>query len=260
MDFRTLEIVKDTHIDKELTEHFSDIVYRIDIDKRSSYVYALFEHKSYMDQLSLFQLLRNMVKLWERYCRENINVRKLPLIIPIIIYHGRKKWDIGTNIRTLFEMSQEAERYIPDFDAEVFDISHISDEEIQGEVALRMLLLTLKYIFNPGLMDKVGDIFELYNQLVQRKRGSEYLEVLIRYMVSTLDAGNKETLKKKFEETIYTGGNQMPTIAESWKEEGKIEDAKKMILRGMSDEDIHDITDLPMEKIKKLRREENKNR
>jgi predicted transposase YdaD len=65
MDFATLEILKDSYIDKELSAHFSDILYKIKIGGAGSYLYLLFEHKSYADPRVGFQLLRNMVKIWE---------------------------------------------------------------------------------------------------------------------------------------------------------------------------------------------------
>ena len=61
LDLKSLEIVKDSYIDKELSEHFSDILYMINMAGKPSFLYLLFEHKSYSDQLVQFQLLRNMV-------------------------------------------------------------------------------------------------------------------------------------------------------------------------------------------------------
>src|SRR5690554_7109719 len=63
LDLNKLEIVKDSFVDKELSEHFSDILYKTVISGKQSYLYLLFEHKSYIDHFTGFQLLRNMVKI-----------------------------------------------------------------------------------------------------------------------------------------------------------------------------------------------------
>ena len=103
LNFNSLEILKDTFIDKELSEHFSDILYKIKISGKQSYIYCLFEHKSYIDAWVGFQLLRNMVKIWEGYLKQNKKAKKLPVIIPIVIYHGKEKWNLKNSIIPLFE-------------------------------------------------------------------------------------------------------------------------------------------------------------
>ena len=42
---KELEIVKDSFIDKELQNSFSDMIYKVDINNNPGYLYLLFEHK-----------------------------------------------------------------------------------------------------------------------------------------------------------------------------------------------------------------------
>ena len=276
LDFNSLEILKDTWVDKELSEHFSDIVYKVKIKKKPSFIYLLFEHKSYTDIWLYFQLLRNMVKIWENYLKQTKKANKLPAIIPIVIYHGTKPWDNDNSFASLFEKNKDIENYIPCFKAEVFDISHIPDEQIRGEVILRVLFMAEKYIFNPDLFNKLGDIFDIFNILSNKSRATEYLEVLLRYLFTTIDAGKAPELKKALKKAIKEGESLMPTIAEKWFQDGvdvgiekgiekgieqgiekgfvkgKIEDAQKMIALGMDVATIHKITGLPISKINEL--------
>ncbi|WP_429160041.1 Rpn family recombination-promoting nuclease/putative transposase [Desulfitispora alkaliphila] len=43
----TLEPQKDSFINEELQEVFSDMLFRVNINNREGYIYFLFEHKSY---------------------------------------------------------------------------------------------------------------------------------------------------------------------------------------------------------------------
>ena len=62
LDLSTLEIKKDTFVDQELVEHFSDILYQLKFrNGQNTQVYVLIEHKSYSDSLVAFQLLRYMI-------------------------------------------------------------------------------------------------------------------------------------------------------------------------------------------------------
>ena len=49
LDLKTLTIRKDSYIDKEMFEHFSDILYSVKLSGKQAFIYLLFEHKSTID-------------------------------------------------------------------------------------------------------------------------------------------------------------------------------------------------------------------
>lgn len=63
MDLSTLEICKDSFVEKELSDYYSDMLYKVMLSGNPGYVYVLFEHKSYYDRYLHLQLLEYMVKL-----------------------------------------------------------------------------------------------------------------------------------------------------------------------------------------------------
>jgi predicted transposase/invertase (TIGR01784 family) len=258
LDPGSLENVKDSYVDKELSQHFSDLVYKASIAGKPSFLYLLFEHKSYVDPMVGFQLLRNMVKIWESYLKQHKRARKLPFIIPLVIYHGRAKWKGVERLRSLFEVEPVLERYIPDFDSEFYDISHIPDEAIRGEVVSRAFLLLLKHVQRPDLLETLPGIFELCNKLANSKRATEYIELFLRYLMSTVESGKRQAFTRQIEKSLKEGGRIMPTIADAILQEGidkeKLESARKMVHMGMSAADIRKITGLPIDRIEALRR------
>ena len=55
LDIDTLELSKDSFVDKELSEYFSDLLYKVELrDGRAVYVYVLLEHKSYPEPFVAF--------------------------------------------------------------------------------------------------------------------------------------------------------------------------------------------------------------
>lgn len=257
-NFNTLEICKDTYIDKELSEHFSDILYKIKISGKNSFIYTLFEHKSYSDEWFGFQLLRNMVKIWEGFIKQNKKAKKLPIIIPILIYHGAEKWRFKNSIIPLFEEIEKTKHYIPDFKSEILDISHFPDDKIKGEILLQIHFLLLKYIFKPELFEKLHEIFELLGTLSGKTKATEYLEVMMRYLVTSVDNKKTQELTIEIEKALKGRGDIMPTIAEKWVQdaiqERDIEITKKMIEKGLKNTDIRDISGLSIKKIEKIRK------
>lgn len=95
IDMQTLEPQKDSFIDKELEETFSDLLFKANIAGQEGFLYFLFEHKSYPDKGIAFQLLRYMVDIWTAKMKKETS--ELPLVIPLVIYHGRPNWHIPSS-------------------------------------------------------------------------------------------------------------------------------------------------------------------
>jgi len=60
------------------------------------------------------------------------------------------------------------------------------------------------------------EIFGLLIKLSSKSKSTEYLEVLLSYLVTSVDSRKSEELKNEIEKTIKTGEGLMPTIAEKW--------------------------------------------
>ena len=58
----------------------------------------------------------------------------------------------------------------PEFKSEAYDVSHIPDEQIKGEILLRVHLLTQKYAGTPQLFEKLHDILLLLLKLDEESR------------------------------------------------------------------------------------------
>jgi len=228
LDFNTLEICKDTFINKKLAKYFSDILYQVDFENMDAFIYLLIDHKSQPDRFVGFQFLKYMVRIWELYRKQNKSAEKLPVIIPMVIYHGLRKWEMDTRFISLFNVPGYLKKYVPDFSYNLHDISHVPDKEIKGAVLLRVLFMTLKYIFTPGLRYKLREeIFPLFHELKDKEKGTEYLEVLLNYLTGSSrnlpGIELTETVTQFFEE----GGDLMATIAEKWIKEGEKKGEKK---------------------------------
>ena len=221
LDEESIHLRKDSFVDKELRAYFSDLLYRASLkDGSESYVYLLFEHKSYPEPLIAFQLLRYMVKIWEQDLRQGSSA-KLSSIIPIVIYHGTARWNIDERFISLFKCPKEIECFVPDFSYALCDISRFSDEEIRGIVVLKSTLLLLKYILRDELREHLPKILGLLRELTGKKTGMEYLETVLTYVSRGTDKVDEEDVRCAVEEAFpQIGGDIMPTLAEKWIKQG----------------------------------------
>lgn len=80
IDLSKIEMEKDSYITEELEEYFADLLYKVEIKGKESYIYVLFEHKSYEDKFVVLQLLEYMLKCWKE---KKKNKEKLPVILPL---------------------------------------------------------------------------------------------------------------------------------------------------------------------------------
>lgn len=233
LDFNTLQIVKDTFVDKKLSRYYSDILYEIKFRGKAIYIDLLFDHKSKEDRFMGFQFLKYKVRIWEYYFKQHKNPGYLPVIIPIVIYNGASKWKTDTQFISLLAETQDLEDYIPDFRYLVYDISHLPDEELKGSVILKIILLSFKYSLTPTLREKLPEIFRLFRELENKSKATEYLEVLLKYFVTSAKNLRPEDIEEAVTRYIEEGGVIMQTIAEKWMEQGKLEGVQQGMQQGM---------------------------
>ncbi|MCK8816016.1 Rpn family recombination-promoting nuclease/putative transposase [Natroniella sulfidigena] len=223
IDMTSLEIEKDSFVDDELAEHFSDIVYKANLAEKESYLCFIFEHKSYKYSNITLQLLRYMINVWS--LKKEQGADKLPLIVPMLIYHGKYEWDIGLKLSDIVEeVPIEAEVYLPDFEYILFDLSAYDKGEIKEICQMRVFVEVLSAIFQGDFEEKLLEALKVLDELEKQNKAIGYFKIIVRYIMETdaVDAG-LEDVKRISEQVSKEKGGEVMSIAEKLKEEGKEE-------------------------------------
>ena len=234
IDLEGLEICKESFVEEELREVRCDLLYRTAIDGKPGYLYFLFEHKSYADPDVALQLLGYMSRIWGLH-RKQQGGGSLPVIVPLVLYHGRDTWNAGEDLIGRFDNPPPSTlRYIPNFQFVLIDLSRFSDEEIRGEIMLRATMMLFKYAFRPDYQEKLPGILSLLRKLMDQETGMQYLEAVIRYVLSTLEGTEVDTLKQMVDERLSAekGEFVMTTIAEALFNKGVQQGIQQGILQG----------------------------
>lgn len=219
LDLRTLEPIKDSFVDPELREHFSDLLYRVGLRGGGlAYACLLFEHKSAPEAMIAFQLLRYKVQTWEQLIAEG--AKKLPPIIPIVIYHGRRRWRVARNFGALIEWTkaESLRKYVDEFEYHLLDFSVFSKTKIVGKAFAQAALLTLKHAFTGELIERLPEIVRLLP--TRERRAIEYLATILHYVAEVsrpLTRNEFDALKK---EIPKERGELMETWASALTKEG----------------------------------------
>jgi biotin operon repressor len=110
--------------------------------------------------------------------------------------------------------SEDFRLFTPKFNHILHDISHVDEESFKASVDIQTFLLLLKYIYRPELSHKLPEILSLLNELKDKDRITEYLPIIIKYILSvgkvSLDE-IKEAVKSlpKGDETVETTADQL---------------------------------------------------
>jgi len=234
IDIGNIRIQKDSFVDKKMNEFFSDVVYKVKCKGKNAYLCFLFEHKSYPDSDVSIQLLKYMVSLWELKIKQN---EKKFLIIPLLIYHGKAKWNIGLKlIDCIEEFPDELNLFLPDFEYLLYDLSSYSKEEIKGYGIVRVLFEVLKSTYSDDFKYRLITAIEVLERLEKENKGIDYFEVVIRYVLDVKEDMNVVDIIDIVSQISSVKGGKVMTIADKLKQEGREEGREEGRKEGRKEE------------------------
>lgn len=210
MDFDTLKISKDTFIDKKNRKNESDILYEIAIEKEKTYIYLLFEHKSYDYKYTALQLLRYMYNIWDLDIKQKklSKNKKLQPIIPFVFYANDKEWTRENTLSYLLEkIPNPVKKHIPDYEYLMLNLQVKDFNEIKGELLTQIMLKTMKIVFmkDIDLEEKLREIFhlmKLYKNIENTQETQEVFRLFIRYLLRAAKYIKKDQLEKSVQKEL----------------------------------------------------------
>jgi predicted transposase/invertase (TIGR01784 family) len=269
IDFATLALEKDSHVDTALAEHFSDTIYTCQFSGIKFKIALLFEHKSSPDNNLQFQLLRYMGNIWENSIKQK--QLRMP-VIPVVLYHGKKAWCPGTLSSRFKNLPDAVKPFIPDFEFVFVDLSAYSNGFIKKSIfelaSLRVALLIMKNIFDQkGLEHHLIQFLEIGRSYFQEEQGLKFLEAVVNYILQATEI-ETDKLVKSITCITEKGGEIAMTTAErlrqeglqKGRQEGRQEGSYKMIVslvrnagkKGLSEEVIAQIANLDVVLVRKI--------
>ncbi|RLB44832.1 MAG: hypothetical protein DRJ42_31155 [Deltaproteobacteria bacterium] len=130
MNLNKLELVPASFVDPELRHHHADLAFRVPINGKIAFIYFVVEHQSEPDALMAFRLLTYVQRFWAAILRDDSTRKTLPIIIPIVVHHGRSGW---TEARALHELIEgldempELRAVVPNFEMLIDDLVRVDD-------------------------------------------------------------------------------------------------------------------------------------
>ena len=244
------------HIDYLLRESASDFVYKM----KQMDVFFLLEHQSTIDYNMPKRILEYEVEIikeavkGKRLTKKN---HKLPMVIPIVIYTGSRRWNVEKYIQDCQVILKGAEK-VKLGEYYVIDVNDYSNEELENdELFLSKVLLLEK-------LKREEEIIQVLDRIIHMEKDSENQEILKRVISFILKGKisdkNIEKLMKKLEkeepdmviEVLQKENERQRKIGiREGIKQATLKIAKKMLQSGIKLEEIEKVTGLTKEEIKR---------
>jgi len=230
LDLATLETKPDHFIDARLGWRATDLLFRVDLDRREAFLYLLLEHQSTVDRWMAYRFSRSIGLVWATALADAPDLELLPVVVPMVLSHARERWRSPTQLRNLVAgadlLPACMHDKIPSLSYFVFDLRAMTDAQIVSlatTASLRLYLLIMRNIRNPDLPAMLRRWHELIRGLMQEPTGLRLIELLLTYLVKAVPEMTQETLVEVGEMAGLDPEIVPNSLAWKWLQEGREE-------------------------------------
>lgn len=269
VDFSTMKLEKDSFINDKLKLKVADLLYSVNFNDEPGYLYLLVEHASKPERFLPYRMFHYTLSIMDQHLektKEEKVPKQLPLVVPLILYTGQKPYTCSTDFFDLFGKEKDLAKSIFLRPFELVDINKMPDKTLReiyywfGAAAL-----TAKHIRDSDLVSLLKSMVDLLERL--KKEGfDDYVHITLSYIFKAGDVKDEEGFRKVIRSELSSEDEEVVmTLAEKYRQKGKLEGklegelkalhkmALKFLNRGMSADQVAEMTELSLEEVQKLK-------
>jgi predicted transposase/invertase (TIGR01784 family) len=272
VDFSTLQKLPTEIIGEELDETRDDVIWQVNFRDTKLYIVLLIEFQSTSDAFMSARILSYIGNLYLEIIRtEKITSnQKLPPVFPLVVYNGQEAWKAAKSFKEIVYCPYKSlNKYIPDVFYELFEEREVF-KKISDPQLLIDLLVSIEFCNDPDSMKKLVsqlcDLADKSPSVNQLLRGFRLLikKGLLRSSKHTKelcfdwdDTSSPQEAKNMLEQTMkkwadnyYTEGIEKGVKKGDKKAKEQV--AVRLINKGLSCEEISEVTDLTIDQVQRL--------
>jgi predicted transposase/invertase (TIGR01784 family) len=239
LDLDSLKLQKDSFVDDELRDSYSDMLYSIRLlgqegEPIEGQVYLLLEHKSQSDPMTCFQMLRYIVRIWEQRLRKG---QSLCPVFPLVIYHGQEVWSAPVRLEELIGGPDVLFEHGVRMAYPVVDIGQIPDELLATDPFLQSVLGLLKYSRARNFKDKLEFFLRCLLEIGTAELQTEHLDAVLVYVTTVSPSIPLETLAMTIQK-IFPTQIEPGSIADEYIKKGRQEGKQEGLKEGLKEGQI----------------------
>lgn len=266
VDFNDLAMQPRSFISDVRKESVVDVLFKTTIDDKEAFIYLLAEHQSKPDELMPLRILKYTCNIIDDHLAKHKKAlkgkaKKLPLIYPMVIYHGKTPYGHTTDIHDMVDAPKDlVEQYfLKPF--HLIDLGQIEDERLKQHAWSGVMEFALKHIFARDILPHIENISTLLYNL-DKMDGRSFVEVVLQYFLERGEIKSKEQFFELVNDNIsHEVGGDIMTLAEQLKKEGQkekaLEIARTLLEDGSDPSFVAKVTKIPLPQIKDLKKKLN---
>ncbi|PCJ24356.1 MAG: hypothetical protein COA94_07490, partial [Rickettsiales bacterium] len=183
----------------------------------------LCEHQSSNDKKMMFRLWKYAISAWEPYLAKN---KSLPIIAPLVLYNGKRKYSSYRRFWDLFVNSDLAEKIMAG-KCQLIDLQSMPDEDILADKEFGLFKFFMKNIKKDNGIELWKECFKKFREHIELDKEQElfYTKLLWSYTGNKVPIERKQELVslilEQMEKIGKNGEEEMKTVADSYREEGR---------------------------------------
>ncbi len=242
IDPSSLELEEGSFVDEELEGQESDLLFRARLlAGRAIKIYVLVEHQSSVDPLMPFRLLRYVVSVQDRWRRNTDEaVKLLPVVIPIVFFHGPKPWSGPRSLGEILDLPEELRLalapYVPAFEMLVDDLATQAEASLasrQAGILGRLAFVMLKAAMDGSdLLTVIARVRPLLIDLKRSPAGADGIDLILTYIMKVSDV-ELRTAREQVDRVLAVapGESSMASTWDQLQEEGRVKGVRQALLR-----------------------------
>jgi len=176
-----------------------------------------------------------VTNLRREFIDQNPKTKELPVILPAVLYHGKRDWNCPRSLAEIMETGEGLEQYIPQFTYDLFDLRDYEDERLLlgDAMALGVVLYLMKHIFDENFGEHIESAIGYLGKIHRQETQLEFLEWVLRYTYHA----REDDLDQNIDRGLNALGDENArrvamTIAERLRQEGEIKGRQEGRLEG----------------------------
>jgi len=269
-DWKTLQALPKEHFTNQREKMVVDLLYQVKMNGNDTLLYILVEHQSSNDPLMALRVHQYTYRVIESHMRKN-DTKKIPLIFPIVLYHGHERRTFTNDIRDLVDAPKALvdQFFLQPF--QLIDLSTIKDDVLKKQAWAGIMLLALKHIFQRDATPHLRFMLTVYSGL-KRKKDDQFIRFVLQYIMGRVPEKEKRRVNRVLREALPEEEKiHMISILDSYVNEGiqtGIQTgiqagrqqtvatlASKMLSKGLSPSLVAEITGVSRDKLSHLQTE-----
>ncbi len=218
IDLDSIQPQKDSFVDDKLRLQIADLLYSVNIQGETGYVYLLMEHASSADKMLPLRMLKYVIAVMEHHLKKEKS-KKLPFVYPFILYTGSKAYPYSLDLFDLFGDQKALARDTLLSPCSLLDLTQVSDAEFDKYLWFGTMALVAKHIHDPDIIPFMHKLTRTL-KILDEKGESSYIYTIMSYIVETAEISSQSELFRAVQDLESLNEEKIMTLAEQWKQEG----------------------------------------